>query len=351
MVYGASGYTGQLIARVAREVELGPEVELVMAGRSAAKVEPIARAHGYEARVFDLDSPSTVDDCLDGVGAVLHCAGPFSRTSRPMVEACVRQRVHYLDITGEVRVFEDVLAYDAEARARGVMLMPGVGFDVVPSDCLAVHVARRVPRPTRLRIAILPVGGRLSHGTATTALENIHKGSFVRAGGALVPVPVGKLRAKVDFGRGPRLVVGVPLGDVVTAWRSTGISDIETYLATSAPAALGIRALSLAPWLVGSAPVQRLVQRRVDRAPAGPTDEERAAGRSIVWAEVRNAEGAVAVSRLETPEGYTTTAHAALAIARRVAAGEVRPGFQTPGLAYGADLVLEVPGSHRVDVS
>ncbi|MCC6623592.1 MAG: saccharopine dehydrogenase NADP-binding domain-containing protein [Deltaproteobacteria bacterium] len=349
LLYGANGYTGHLIARLAREA--GPADDLVLAGRNAAKVEQLGRELGYETRVFGLDVPSTIDACLAGIGVVLHCAGPFSRTSRPMVDACLRMGVHYLDITGELAVFEALLARDAEARQAGVMLMPGAGFDVVPSDCLALHVARRLAHPTSLRIGLLGVGSRLSHGTATTAVENLHKGTCVRRAGALVRVPTGTAR-KIDFGRGPRLAMAVPLGDLVTAWRSTGIADIETCLGASRGIVIGARVMGFMPWLVGSGPVQKLMKRKIDAAPAGPSDAERAAGRSIVWAEVRDAAGQRAAARLETPDGYTVTAHASLAIARRALAGQATPGYRAPAQELGPDFVLGLPGSYvRTDVA
>jgi len=348
LLYGANGYTGHLVARIARETPGAPEI--VLAGRSGPKVEAVARELGYEARVFGLDVPSTIDACLDGVGVVLHCAGPFARTSRPMAEACLRMGVHYLDVTGELAVFEALAARDDEARHAGVMLMPGVGFDVVPSDCLAVHVARRLPGATSLRIGLLGVGSRMSHGTATTAVENLSKGSVARRDGAIVRVPTGTAR-KIDFGRGPRLAMVVPLGDVVTAWRSTGIANIETCLAASRGLVVGARVMGFLPWLVGSAPVQRLMQRRIDLAPAGPSDAERAAGRSVIVAEVEGPGGQRAASRLETCEGYTLTAHASLAIATRVLAGHWTAGFRTPAQELGPDFVLGLPGGVvRTDV-
>lgn len=346
LLYGANGYTGTLIAELARAVGLTP----ILAGRSAERVAALAQRLGFEHRAFGLDAPAQLDAGLAGIDAVLHCAGPFSRTAQPMVEACLRAGAHYLDVTGEVAVFEALAARSDEARRAGVMLMPGVGFDVVPSDCLAVHTARRVERPTRLRLGILGLGGAISHGTATTMLENLHKGSWVRRDGRLERVPTGSLTRRLDFGRGPRLAMAVPWGDLATAYRSTGIADIETYFPVTRATLWGARVMGRVPWLVGSGPVQRFLQRRIDARPAGPTDAQRARGRSILVAEVEGASGQRAVSRLHTLEGYTLTAHTALEIARRVLAGEAPIGFQTPAMAYGPDLIMAIAGTQREDV-
>lgn len=346
LVYGANGYTGTLVAERAAAEGLRP----ILAGRNAGAVTALAERLGCEARIFGLEVPSTIDACLDGVAVVLHCAGPFSRTSKPMVEACLRARVHYLDVTGEVAVFEAVRALADEARSAGVMLLPGAGFDVVPSDCLAVHTAAHVVQPTRLRIAILGVGSRISHGTATTMAQSLHQGGLVRRGGRLVRIAPGSLVRPFDFGRGPRPTMAVPWGDLSTAWVSTGIADIETYFAVGRGAIWGARTVGRLPWLLKSAPVQELMRRRIDARPAGPDAGERERGRSVIVVEVDNAAGQRAVSRLETPEGYSLTAMTSVAIARRALAGDAPAGFQTPATAYGPDFILGFPGVRRVDL-
>jgi len=346
LVYGANGYTGTLIAELARAHGLKP----VLAGRNAATVGALAERLGFEHRVFGLDVPSTLDACLEGVSVVLHCAGPFSRTSQPMADACIRMHVHYLDVTGEVAVFEALAARSAEAREANVMLLPGVGFDVVPSDCLAVHTARRIPQPTHLRIGILGLGASMSHGTATTMVEGLSNGSWVRRGGRLVKIAPGSVTRKFDFGRGPRITMAVPWGDLATAFYSTGIPNIETFFSVNRGMLWGARTMGRLPWLLGSGPVRRLMQRRIDARPAGPTAAEREKGRSIFVVEVENAAGQRAVSRLETGNGYSLTALTALDIARRVLAGQAPVGFQTPATAYGPDLILEIPGTRREDI-
>lgn len=347
LVYGANGYTGTLIAELARSSDLTP----VLAGRNAQTIAALAERLGFEHRVFGLDGPSTVDACLEGIAVVLHCAGPFSRTAAPMVDACLRMGVHYLDVTGEVAVFEALMGRASEARAAKVMLLPGVGFDVVPSDCLAVHTARRIAQPTRLRIAILGLGASMSHGTATTMVEGLSNGSWVRRGGKLTRIAPGSLTRKFDFGRGPRITMAVPWGDLATAYHSTGIPDIETYFSINRGMLWGARTMGRLPWLLGSAPVQRFMKARVDARPAGPTADERDKGKSIFVVEVENAAGQRAVSRLETGNGYSLTAMAALHIAKRVLEGDAPIGFQTPATAYGPDLILEIPGTKREDIA
>jgi short subunit dehydrogenase-like uncharacterized protein len=344
MIYGANGYTGELVARTAVARGQRP----LLAGRNGDAVRALAAELGLSHRGFALDGGAgAVDAGLAGMRAVLHCAGPFSRTSRPMADACLRGHVHYLDVTGEIGVFEALASRDAEAKAAGVMLLPGVGFDVVPSDCLAAHLKRRLPSATRLVLAF-QAGGGLSRGTATTMVENLHRGGVVRRGGRLTPVPLAFKTRSFDFGRGPRRGVTIPWGDVSTAYHSTGIPDIEVYTIPTTAARLGLRLVRPFRRLLATRPVQSLLKRRIRSRPPGPSAELRARARCFLFGEASN--GARVAARIETPESYTLTALTALASIGKVLAGQAPPGFQTPSRAYGADFVLEIEGVSRQDV-
>ncbi len=345
LLYGANGYTGELVARMAKERSLRP----ILAGRDVRKIGPLATELGLDHLSFSLDDTASMNAALKNVGVVLHCAGPFSRTSKPMADGCLRTGTHYLDITGEIAVFESLAARRPEAEAAKVMLLPGTGFDVVPSDCLAAHLKSRLPSATHLTLAIQGTG-RISHGTATTMVENINCGGLVRRDGRLTSVPTAWRTREVDFGRGTVKATTIPWGDVATAFYSTGIPNIDVYAAMPASARRLMKASrSLGP-LLASAPVQRFLKNRIKAQPAGPSEQERARGASYVWGEVGDDSGQTRRSRLKGPEGYTLTAMTALAIVERVLAGDAPPGFQTPSLAYGANFILEIQGVERVDL-
>jgi short subunit dehydrogenase-like uncharacterized protein len=346
LIYGAYGYTGELICQLAHKAGMTP----VLAGRSAEKLASYGERFETPTRAFGLDDPDALDRGLEGIDVVLHCAGPFVRTWKPMAEACLRNGIHYLDITGEIDVFEALARCDEKARQAGVMLMPGTGFDVVPSDCLAAHVASRLPEATHLELAFLGLGG-VSHGTAATMAESLHKDSSVRLDGRITAVPSGKITRKIDFGHGKvRTGMSIPWGDVSTAYYSTRIPNIRVYMAAPKAMRRGARVSRRLGFLLGSAPVQKLVRKAIDARLSGPTDAERAAGMSLLWGEARIEGGPRVVSRLKTPEGYTLTAMTALEIARRVLAGDAPKGFQTPSMAYGADFILSFDGVEREDV-
>jgi short subunit dehydrogenase-like uncharacterized protein len=257
--------------------------------------------------------------------------------------------VHYLDITGEIAVFEALAARDAEAQARGVVLLPGTGFDVVPTDCLALYLKRRLEHATHLWLAFTTRGG-MSRGTALTSLDRIGQGGVIRRDGRLTPVPPAWKTRMVDFGKGPTPAVSIPWGDVATAWYSTGIPNVEVYIAVPRRV---IRMLRLSRWfgpLLALPPVKSRLQARIRRGPAGPSDEARRTGYTLVTGQVRDAVGNTVSARFRGPEGYTFTASAAIHAVVRVLRGEAAPGFQTPARAFGPDFALEVPGTMREDL-
>ncbi len=344
LIYGASGYTGALIARQAVRQNLRP----ILAGRSPSSVESLSRELDLEARVFGVDDADALLRGIRDVAVVLNCAGPFVRTAHLVADACLRSRVHYLDITGEEAVFAALAGRDAEARTAGVMLMPGVGFDVVPTDCLAAHLKRRLPSATRLALAF-SVGTRMSRGTANTVVESLSEGGLVRQAGVLTRVPAAWRTRAIDFGDGPIKAMTIPWGDIVTAFHSTGIPNIEVYMAAPWSTRVGARLSRHLGWLLRSAMVQGWLRRRIEAGPPGPTEDERRRGRSRVWGEVTDDAGRKAVSRLRGPEGYDFTVLTALAVVERVLAGIAPPGFQTPSLAYGADFVVGLAGITRDD--
>lgn len=347
LVYGAYGYTGSLVTREAVAAGLRP----VLAGRDARRLAAVAEPLGLAHRAAALDDARALDAALDGITTVLHCAGPFVHTSRPMVDACLRRGAHYLDVTGELQVFEAIAARDAEATARGVTLLPGVGFDVVPSDCLAAHLARRLPTATHLTLAFNGLG-KVSRGTATTMAENLGVGAAVRRDGRIVRVPAAWHTRHVDFGEGrPALVVTIPWGDVSTAWHSTGIPNVEVLMAVKPAQRRGLLLSRYIGWVFALPPVRRRLVAQARARPAGPDESTRARGASRFWGEARDAAGRTVVSRLRGPDGYTLTARTAVASARRVLAGSVARGFQTPSRAFGPDFILEQEGVRREDVA
>ena len=339
LLYGANGYTGELMAEEAARVGL----PLVLAGRRADAIQPIAARLGIEHRIFPLGSGEQIASELDGISTVLLAAGPFAHTSAPMLDACIRRGAHYLDITGEIAVFEACKRRGEEARAAGVMVLPGVGFDVVPTDCLAASLHESLPDATHLELAF-GGGGGFSRGTAKTMVSGLGQGGAVRENGRIRRVPTAWKTREVPYRDRARLSVSIPWGDVSTGFTSTGIPNIITYMAMPPGAAKMLRRSRPFGWLLASGPVQRFLLRRIEQAEKGPSAEVRASARMQVWGEVRNAAGDRRSATLTTPEGYRLTAIASIEAARRVLADGSQPGYRTPSRAFGATFVSQLEG-------
>lgn len=348
LLYGANGYTGTLIARFCKERNIRP----ILAGRDKNRIEQMAKEFGFDWRAFSLDDDKAIDEGLKDCAAVLHCAGPFTRTAMPMAKACMRNGVHYLDITGELTIFEALAAQDEKAKKANVMLLPGTGFDVVPSDCLAVHLKEKLPTANFLTLAFFGVG-RISHGTATTMIEKINLGGAVRRDGTITSVPAVWKTRQIDFSfdMGTKTTTTIPWGDVSTAYHSTGIPNIEVYSVLPSSARSMLKASRYIGWLLATSPMQTFLKNRIKAQPAGPNDEERTRGKTYLYGEATDSKGNKVVARQRGPEGYTLTALTALVITQKVLDGNFKTGFQTPAKAYGADLILEIEGTERQEVT
>jgi short subunit dehydrogenase-like uncharacterized protein len=334
LIYGAYGYTGELIAEEATERGL----EVVVAGRNEVRTDHLAERLGVPGRSFPVDAAA---DRLEDVDVLLNCAGPFVETYAPLVDACLETETDYLDITGELSVFEAIAERDREAEKAGVCLLPGVGFDVVPTDCLAGHLHDRLPGADELRLGFDP-SGTISKGTLASVIEHADAGGKVRREGRIVDVPVAHQRRRIDFGRGERNAVTIPWGDVSTAYYTTGIENVEVY--TAVPPLVG-SAMKLSRYtapLLGFPPVKESLQALAETFVDGPSKRQRAEGACYVWGEATDGETTV-TSRLKTPETYALTVDAATTAAERVL-DESPTGFETPAAAFTPEFVLDLDG-------
>jgi short subunit dehydrogenase-like uncharacterized protein len=347
VIYGATGYSGRILARRACEQGLRP----TLSGRNPAKLAQLADALGLEWRVATVTDQKALDAAFGGSHTVLNAAGPFSETAEPIVDACLRARAHYLDIAAEVPVIERLAARDAAARRRGIMIMPAVGFDVVATDCLAAHVARRLPTARRLAIGVTGLSF-ITRGSAKALIEAVDYG-VVRRDGRLVRIPLGSVERTFDYGEGPQGSVNVSLGDVATAYYTTGIPNIETYVdGTPLIRALLSMCRSFG-WLYRTAPWQAWLGALADALPEDPTPRDGSAGhRSMgIVAEAEDAAGRRVRARLRTPEAYTFTGVTGVGVLERVLADDLEIGFQTAARVYGGDFVLDFPAVVREDLA
>lgn len=343
LIYGANGYTGELIARQAAKLGLSP----ILAGRRREHIQALAQDLKLEHRVFSLDDASTVKAGLAGCHLVLHCAGPFSATAAPMMEACIEVGAHYLDITGEIAVFEHAQKLSGRARQAGVVLCPGVGFDVIPTDCVAVALKNALPDATDLALGFDSRSG-MSPGTAKTTVEGMSQGGKIRRDGKIITVPLAYEVRRIDFGDGEKQAMTIPWGDVSTAYHSTGISNIRAFIPgspgmiRSSKLANFIRPVLAWKWL------QNLLKKRIDKSVTGPSEALRAKQPNYVWGEVRNARGESKTARIKVENGYSLTINGSLVVVDYLMKNQPAPGTYTPATLIGPELVSQLPGSGEI---
>jgi len=338
VIYGSYGYTGWLISELASK----SSYNVLLAGRNGSKLKKQAETLGLPFETASLDRPDDLDRLLDNASVVIHCAGPFHQTWKPMLDACIRNSCHYLDITGEITVFEGIKSRDKEIRGAGLMAMPGTGFDVVPTDCMALYLKKKLPDAISLELAFMGLGGGVSHGTAQTMADNLGSGSLIRENGKIKKVPAAYKVKEIDFGRGTKTAASIPWGDVSTAHFTTGIPNITVYTAMKRSA---VRMLKLSNYLgaiLRLSAVKSFIKKWISKNVDGPDSESREEGISVVWGRAENEKGKAKTARLITQEGYTLTAKTAFLTAQKVTAGNFKTGYQTPAAVYGETFILEL---------
>jgi short subunit dehydrogenase-like uncharacterized protein len=346
LIYGSYGYTGQLVVELAVKEGMRP----ILAGRDEKKLRAQAEQYKLEYRAFSLDETDKLDAALLEVDAMLHCAGPFVLTFRQMAEACICTKRHYVDISGEIEGFEALAKMSDDAKKAGIMLLPGGGFDVVPSDCFAAHLKRRLPTATHFRLFIRGVGGGVSRGTAVSGIENMHRQGRIRRDGKITQVPPAWQVLEQDFGRGPVKTVSIGWGDVSTSYYSTGVPNIETYFAVKPSAIALLKITRLIGPLLHTRLARNVLQwiiRTVN--PHGPSRRQNETGFNLMVGEMRDADRVVR-SKLRVPEGYWLTMLTTVEIMKRILNNDLQPGFQTPSLAYGTDFIMQFAGVEREDL-
>lgn len=342
-IYGAYGYTGELITRLAEKRGHFP----FLGGRDKEKLRKLAHQLQLHYVDFELEDKETLNRVISEFDVVINCAGPFSKTARPLVEACLQNKVHYLDITGEIGVFEYIASKDGEAKESNIILLPGVGFDVVPTDCLAAFLKKQLPDATHLALGFYGAQA-MSRGTALTMLENVHRGGAIREKGKIRKVPAAYETKYISFNDDiKKLSVTIPWGDVSTAWYSTHIPNIRVYSVVNEKVLKMMKTSRYLGWLLKADPVQRQLRSRINRLVTGPSEEQRNHGKSHIWGQVRNGAGEIVTARMQTPEGYQLTALTAVLAAEKLDKVRIRAGFHTPSTAFGADFILEVKGVKR----
>lgn len=343
IIYGAYGYTGALITDLAVKKGLKP----LLVGRSEQKLSALANSYNLPYQVADVKNLKVLNAMISDYALIINCAGPFSETADQVIRYCIEKQIHYTDITGEIGVFEMAKTFDQEAKEKNVMVMPGTGFDVVPSDCLAKYLSEKLPDAIDLELAFKGDGGP-SHGTILTAISGLGKDGAIRKDGKIIAVPNAYEVKKFDFDQPGMSAATIPWGDVSTAYFSTKIPNIKVFMAMPPKAIQGMKMMKYLKGILGLSFVQKLIKSQVKAG--GPSDDIRAKSNSYLIGKVTNDKGASLMAKLKTLDGYTLTAEASILIAQKILEGNLKSGYQTPSSVYGHQLILEIRGSELSDV-
>lgn len=340
MLYGATGYTGTLIAEEAVRRGHSP----ILAGRNAEKLRTLAERLKLEWVAFSPEDTDALFKATESVDLLLHAAGCFTQTCESMMDACLAGKAHYLDISNEIFVLQAAQARHRMAKENGSSIIPGVGFGSVASNCLVRHVCEQIAEPVSLEIIMSPYIAQSSAGAAKSTLETIAHGGYARKNSALVSTSFGSGAKRIRIGNGEHNVLPVPSGDLEAAYMATGIANITVYMTSPLNPIIARLVLPLIQKLLSWDKLRQRIARWIDERPtssvAKPVNENR---RSWLWAQALDHHGKVAEAWLETGEGYDFTASASIHAMERVL-NQGLSGAMTSATAFGADFVLQVAG-------
>lgn len=346
IVYGSYGYTGRLIIDELKQKKF----QVILSGRNREALQKQSQESGYPFEVVDISDSTALKTLLQRASLVLHCGGPFRFTAKQMADACIETKTHYTDITGEWQVFELLAGYDAAARQAGIQIMPGTGFDVVPSDCLAVHLKKRLPSATHLQLAFAMVPGGMSRGTKKSMTESLGFGGIMRKNNELVPFTLGEDVLELDFGKFTTKTTRIQWGDISTAWRSTGIPTIEVFAGADDKAIRNLKLSNNFGWLLRKRWMKDFILKQIDKGKSGPSQHDLHNGKCYLRGTAWDAAGNSCTSLFNGPNAYLLTAQTAVLIAEKVLTGKFDSGYKTPAMQYGADLALEIQDTFRKDL-
>ncbi len=334
LIYGAYGFTGKLIVQVAVDKGYNP----LLGGRDKKKLQALAASYELDSRAYSVDDIKTWDEVLPDIDLLINCAGPFGLTVEHVVPACLRHKVHYLDITGEIDVFKYIASLTKEAQTAGVVLMPGVGFDIVPTDCLSAKLKEKLPSGTHLELAFQGNSG-ISRGTALSMARRYHEGGSIRQNGKMVSVPIAYEVRDIDFGGKTRLCMTIPWGDVYTAYFTTGIPNIKVFTGVSQKTLNSLLSYKKLKGVARTAVAQWIMRSIIKKKVVGPSIEKRQTYYTYLWGKIWNDQGESVVLEMQTMESYQLTAFTAVRAAEVILEGNISPGYQTPAGAFGSDFI------------
>ena len=320
LVYGAAGYTGRIICKRLNELKLN----FAIAGREQKSISELSEELGVPYSVLETSEAEKWKLALKDVSCLINAAGPFSLTARDAIEACLANKVHYLDISAELETYQMTELFNDQACKAGIMLMPGAGL-FVSYDALVVHTAKRITNPQILNVAFRHFGG-FSKGSIKSSKNITALGLLIRENGKLVQGQ-DKSSKFFDFGEGDEECFPTPLGGVILSFKSTGIQNIREYFQLKLPESTN----------------------NLDALPDGPSLEERASGRNKLAVEIHGKNGDFVSSSADLPSGYDLTPLSVVAVANRVINCDFKIGFQSPGSAFGESIIYDIPGINIKD--
>ena len=333
LVYGVLGYTGNLFI----EHSLDTNLPIVLGARQK-EVKILAEKCGMEHRVFEINDVQNIIPYLSDIKAVINLANVSYGINKYLIDACIQTKTHYVDLASEYPDILEIYKLHHMALTNGVMLMPGAGFNLAPTDIAGRIASELLPNPTKLSLGFATFGNA-SRGTIKTVLKMTAETGYSRLSGKLVVAkPASEKRLFQAEGKEYSLINNPLMGDSLAGFISTNIQNITTY--------------SYYPWILVQFMKGRMnwLRKFLLRYshwffPLGPTEDELKRQHTYTWAQIENQQNQKLTVTIKGPQAYIFTAKIIGSIVNLLAKGKANAGF-TPPSFYGRNLIEGIGGVH-----
>ncbi len=343
MIYGAYGFTGSLLAKIAADKGFKP----VLAGRDALKTKRLALSLGLDFKVFSLDEDSIIEKNLKDIDLLYNLAGPYCKTAPTMVEACLRTKTHYMDLTGDIEIYDFLYSLDKVAIENEILIMPGVGFNVIATECVAAHTVQKLSTCDHLDI-VMATQAKPSKGTFKQMIALLPRGGYEIENHELKRRNIGKSDIKIKYPDKRRTPFSIPIGELIACHKSLNIANIRVHYAMSSSwVRMTETMIDIIAKFSGKNYGKKVLSNFASNYIKGPDETSMLHDKAYVYAKASSDLGVYAETMIKTPEPYYFTALITLKVIQKVLDGEYK-GALTPVEAFGSSIIFEVEGVEYV---
>lgn len=333
IIYGATGYTANLIIKKAIQMGLPP----VLAGRDRSKISSVAKKYGLKYKVFEINDINVIQANIENSNLILNASSNYKLTAQPFINACLASGCHYLDLCGEISVLKKIFEYNELAKYGNITIIPNSGYHSIVTDCFAGYVANLIENPIELNYYLLDASIP-SLGTLKSSLDAFLGGGFVLKYNNFENIKMGSIKTRVEHKNKALTLYASPMAELYLSHISTSIPNINVYLKIPLLYSLLLDYFGDYILKLLQSEKRTAILNLIDKFVKGPSEAINKKLKSMIGVNVKNLKGDSLTMWLEAPEAYDFTATLSVEAVKLALSG-LPSGVLTPIQAYGCNFL------------